>query len=356
MNKENTAVGFWVSYILPEKITTLLEGYFAAACMYDVNFFAFSPKDVNLKNNTINGCFWENGRFIKKITAMPKLFDLRLGGNLDRRYPDIYKALKNSGYQVSRRTIGNKNDNTKWLIKNKKFADYVIESQNYENCCIKEFLSEHKIVILKPSTGRNGDGIYKIRLINDDRITVHYLSDEKEDSLSNFIVQNHDMFTQRKYMVQTFVNSTTINGSPMDIRLNVARGHKGKWEISLMYFRVNIGNYIGTNMGEDQRLHSTVVLKSLEYQLGKNEGRRVYKELMLFAEEFPEHFQKKLKFITPELCMDIGIDRNNGNKLKIFEVGISPGTSFTNIPALPLLNMQFYKYLTDEHLSDVTKL
>lgn len=346
-SKRNATVGFWVFDAAPEKITHFVELYFSAACMYNINFFAFSAKDVDINNKTINGVFWEDGQYIRKSIQMPLLFDFRLGSNLDRNFPDILTALRQNGYQVSRRGIGEKNDVSNWLL-NGKYAEYVIETQNYVDCSINEFLEKHSIIIFKPSASSSGKGIYKVEKKNNETVRVQYLTDVKEANLNNFILENHDIFMEKRYLVQSYINSTAQDGSPIDIRLNVARGKKGQWRTSILYIRLGGANYIGTNMGTEQRSHSIIVEKSLSYQLGEIEGKRVYNEVKEFAREFPEYFQKKLKFIVPELAIDIGIDRNNGNKLKIFEVGVSPGHSAVNLSTVPSLNIQFYKYLIDE--------
>ena len=351
--KENARVGFLVTYSVPDTVTKLLEGYFAAACMYDVDFFAFSPKDVDIEKNEIMGTFWENGKYIKKITPMPVLFDFRIGGNVDRKFPEILNALKQSGYQVSRRGIGDKSEVSKWLLKG-PFAEYVIETQDYKDCSVKDFIDKHKTVILKPSAGSSGIGIYKVELKSKDIVKVQYLTEVKELKLSDFIAENHDMFIKKRYLIQKYIKSTAMDGSPIDIRLNVARGKNGNWGTSVLYIRFGGGSYIGTNMGTEQRSHSIVADKSLSYQLGEKEGQRVYREILAFARSFPEYFQKKLKFLVPELSIDVGIDRNNGNQLKLFEVGVSPGHSAVNLSAVPPMNMQFYKYLINEKWDLIT--
>jgi len=342
---ENATVGYWVSDSTPQKITALREIYFAFACMHDVNFFVFSQKDVNVNDGTINGLFWENGEYVRKVTAMPTVFDMRLGGNLDRKFPDVLNTLKQSSYQVSRRGIGDKNDVAKWLLKEKTFADYVIETQSYAQDSLKGFLAEHKTVILKPRSGSNGRGIYKLQQKSDDMVLVHYLADKTDENIDSFIAEKHDMFVDGKYMMQTFVNSTALDGSPMDIRLNLARGKDGQWGTSVAYFRFGGSSRVGTNMGKGQRARAVDVLNTCMYQLGDVEGRRVHTEFKNFAKTFPVHFQKKLRFLVPELAIDIGIDRDDNNKLKIFEVGISPGTTGGNMLAVPGMNMQFYKHL-----------
>jgi len=350
---KNARVGFLVSYAVPDIITNLLEGYFAAACMYNVDFFAFSPKDVDIENKTIMGTFWENGQYIRKSTPMPALFDFRIGGNVDRKNPELINALKESGYQVSRRGIGDKSEVSKWLLKG-KFADYVIETQDYKDCSVKDFVNEHKIVIFKPSAGSSGVGIYKVEQKSNDKVLVQYLTEKKEVLLDDFVSEGHDMFIKKRYLVQQYIKSTAMDGSPIDIRLNVARSKNGNWGTSVLYIRFGGGNYIGTNMGTEQRSHSIVADKSLSYQLGEKEGLRVYREIMVFARTFPEYFQQKIKFLVPELSIDIGFDRNNGNKLKLFEVGVSPGHSAVNLSAVPPMNIQFYKYLLEEKWDMIT--
>jgi hypothetical protein len=316
--------------------------FFAAACMHKIKYFAFCTKDVDLENQTINGTFWEDGEFVKKITPFPTLFDFRLGNTLDRKNPEVY--------QVSRHGIGDKFSNAKWLLEG-KFADFVIESQSYADCSIKEFLNKHKTIILKPSGGSNGEGIYKIEKKRGYTVSVHYLADKTTQSLDEFIEQNHAMFIENKYMVQAFINSSTVDGVPMDVRLNVARGKNGIWETSFLYIRLGSGNYLGTNMGTEQRSSTNAVLPSLKYQFGEEEGKRIHNEIKNFAKTFPNFFQRKVKFTLPEMALDIGIDRNNGNCLKLFEVGIGPGATSIKFSVIPNINVQFYKYLIEQKFS-----
>ncbi|MCL1880708.1 MAG: YheC/YheD family protein [Oscillospiraceae bacterium] len=350
MNKQK--VGFWVRNSAPDKVTHMMHLFYAAACMYGVTFFSFSAKDVDLKTKTIKGLFWENGEFVKKTTPMPELFDSRYGWSLDRKHPEVFELLKEHGYQVTRRGIGTKSDNSAWLLKEGKFTDCVIDSKNYGDGVIEELLEKYKIIILKPSAGSNGDGIFKLSKSenNKNKVTVHYLTDKTDEYLDDFINKHHRDLFKRKYMVQAFVDSTTLDGAPMDVRLNVARGKNAEWETSLIYIRLGSASYLGTNMGTEQRSSTNAVLQSLKFQLGEDEGKRVFEEIQKFAKEFPVHFQKKLRFMAPELCFDIGIDRNDGNKLKLFEVGVSPGATSIKFSVVPTLNVQFYRYLIDNKI------
>ncbi|MCL2855190.1 MAG: YheC/YheD family protein [Defluviitaleaceae bacterium] len=345
---KNNMVGYWLPTAdsKTDTISRNMEAYFASALMYGVNFFVFSSKDVDIENELVNGTFWEDGKYFKKIVPMPIVFDLRLGSGVHKKSPDVLQALNQSGYRVSRAYIGTKLVNSMRLSKG-KFSSFLIDYARYGEDKIESFLEKHGTIILKPESGSNGKGIYKLQHSDQDTVEVHYLTDKTKMKLADFIAENREVL-QKKYLMQRFIESTTSDGSPMDIRLNMARGKGGKWGLNLVYIRLGNASYVGTNIGKEMRARSIDVRGALSFQLGAKEGKRIYEEVKKFATDFPEYFQKRVDFIIPELCIDIGIDRGDENKLRIFEIGVSPGGVFPYNMIYPSENIQFYKYLMEE--------
>jgi len=350
--KKDTAIGLFVSDSTPSKVlssnkSSLVLSYFAFACMYGINFFMFSPTDVDWDNNTVDGVFLKDGEFVRLKTPLPAFVFWRWGNPLDKKFNAMKKRLKKSCYQVYR-YWNDKNKFTSWLLQG-KYADYAIETRAYEDGAVNDFLARHNSMILKPIFGQKGKGIYKVEKQGKDTVMVSYLEDKKEMKLEDFIAQNHDTFTKNQYTLQPFVDSTTLEGAPMDIRLCMARGAHGEWCATALYFRFGgVGN-VTTNTILSTRSRSPYVLQGLSHQLGKKEGRRLYNEILNIQKNFPEYYQNNNKecknFIIPEIALDIGIDRNNGNQLKFFEVGFTPGSAGIDRALLASTNMQFFKYL-----------
>ncbi|MCL1924417.1 MAG: YheC/YheD family protein [Defluviitaleaceae bacterium] len=349
-NNLNNIVGYWVKSVNPNKISATNKTRFGICSMYGIDFFIFSAKDVNLEEQTINGLFWdkENFQFARKKVGFPPLIDFRMGGGLHREHPNIFNSLKLKSYIIPSNKIGGKDEVGKWLL-NTQFKENVIPTtEDISETKINEILNTYNSIILKPTTGSNGRGIYKISKDNGSKIKVHYETKIYTTTLSDFLNNNFHIFKTTKYLAQAFINSTSIDGQPIDIRLNLARGVRGKFYISDLYARFGGFNYIGTNMGREQRAVSIAALETLKYQFGEKDGQNLYKKIQDLGEKFPNVFQKKLKFITPELCLDLGIDRES-KQIYIFEVGVSPGNSAMKADKIPIYNVEFYKYLLDEY-------
>lgn len=341
-------VGYWKKSIPinQNKIAATDITRFAMSSMYSIDFFLFTAKDVDLKKKTINGLFWdkENLKFFRKETIYPKLIDFRMGGNLHKLHPEIFSEFKENSYIVTSNLIGSKSENNKWLEKTKFKENTIPTSNEISKEKLNEMLDMHNKIILKPSTGSNGRGIYKISKTEDGLVDVHYETEKYITKIEEFLENNETLFKEKKYLVQAYIESTSLEGNPMDVRLNLARRSKGIWEISGLYLRLGGSSYIGTNMGKEQKSNSINVLDSLKYQFGEEEGNKVYNKIQKMALEFPEIYQKKLKFTTPELCLDLGIDRET-KQIYIFEVGVSPGNTAMPADKVPIHNVEFYNYL-----------
>jgi len=343
-NFPSPSVGFWINKVDPNDLKTLVRARFATAEQYDVKFFVFSHEDVDINNRTINGLFWDkfNRVYIRKIVKYPMIIDYRLGNGLDRKYPLVYESLKANSYIASRRTIGTKEQIQKKMLRG-NFDKYVIPTYKYDGMLnIKELCKELKTIILKPSRGSNGRGIIKITE-NGENYIVHYLTDIIEmthTELLEYLKTN----INEDYIAQKFIKSHTDDNIAIDVRLNVARGIDGKFKIAALYFRYGGKGYVGTNMGKSDKSITINVKGALKSNFGTVQGVKIYNEIQSLARTFPEEFNKSVSFIIPELAIDIGIDRVDG-QLYFFEIGVSPGTTAVVPYGIAEQNIEFYRYI-----------
>jgi len=341
-DKEKTA-GYWLRD--SNKLGALDRARFALAEFLNVKFFCFDINDIDLEKKEINGLFYnrEEEKYERRVTKYPNLVDYRLANCFEKKHEDAFNSIKETSYIVQNKNIGSKNQVNK-KIEASKFAKNRIETYPYDSSKIRELLSKHGTLILKPSTGSNGRGIYKLTAKSEDVYTLHYLEQSQEIS-HNDCINKFEAEFEESYIMQEYIDSTTRDGIPIDIRLNVARGLNGKFRTTVLYCRYGSKEYIGTNMGKAARSVSKDVRSNLKWHFGDDNGQKLYDDLKEFEKGFPDEFQKKTSFLIAELCFDIGINRAT-NTLHIFEVGVSPGTSAI-IPPYELAeqNVGFYKYL-----------
>ena len=343
-------VGYWISKVFLSNMQTLQRARFAAALQYGVEFFTFCNEDVNIDKQTINGLFWdkESRTYVNKTVKYPMIVDYRLNSQLDIKYPEVYQSLKNNSYIASKRGIGTK-DRVQAKISQGSFAKYIIPTHKFdENTDIKELCEKYKTIILKPVGGANGDGIIKIAE-NEDKYNVHYLTEIKEvahTKLMDYLQVMIEGGKHKKYIVQKFIKSQTVDNIAMDIRLNLVRGIEGKFHVSNLYTRYGGKGYVGSNMGRGERCAGLNIRKDLKYHFGEQRGKDFYKEIRIIARKFPDEFQKKVSFALSELAIDIGIDKDE-MKLYFFEINGQPGAVLKPYE-IAEHNIGFYRYLFEK--------
>lgn len=348
-------IGFWISNSKPERLPTLVRARFMVAAAYQVPFFAFCSRDVDLERQKIQGTFFEDGAYVKRETDFPQYIDLRLGTGIHKKNRTITEALKTKGTFIPNASIGTKDQINQKLLQDETHCKYAIPSYTwYPNLDISAIVDHYGTIILKPKNGSNGRGIYKITNTSPNYYEIHYLT-EKTPMTRGQLLHNVQALDLKNYMIQQYINSSTQEGTPFDIRLNVACGLDGTYKITSFYARYGAGGYVGTNMGKAEKTQSVNVKGSLIYQFGEKEGKRLYEEIISLSQTFPVYFASTKKILLPELAMDIGVCRDS-KQLYLFEVGVSPGTTVVVPYEIAEQNVGYYKYLIEEKNHDENQL
>jgi len=341
----NGLVGYWIKNA--NKLSTLDRARFAQAVFLGINFFIFDIRDVNIDEKTINGLFYSHpdGEYRRKVTRYPDLFDYRLANSFERKYPKAFDSIKADSYVVQRRGIGTKKQVAKKIEKG-KFAHYGIKTYPFDINVLEQLLNQHKLgLVLKPNRGSNGKGIYKVTPKSEGIYTLHYLETRQDVSYKELVDDYISVLENAEdYLIQEYIDSTTRDGVPMDVRLNVARGLGGEFGVTACYCRYGSKEYLGTNMGKASRSIVKDVLGALKWHFGEDKGKELHDDVIKIGKLFPEEFQKTTSFLISELALDIGINRAT-NTLHFFEVGVSPGTLAITPYEVAEQNVGFYKYL-----------
>lgn len=304
---------------------------------YDIEFFYFTPESVDLEREIIMGKFLINGEWVEKETGFPDIIDNAPSRPQDR---DLYSKLKKKSPMITYR-IGDKEKVLSLLQKDSKYSKYLIDSKILTSLDdFNEFVEKYEYIILKPKGGNMGKNIFKCFrskngfCIQTDKVDKNINS---EIELNEFLSTFYD-----KYQIQEYINSTTFEGHPFDVRLHVQRGKGGSWKIVKIYPRIGLSQKVTSNISQGGGISNLNSFLRNQYIENHNE---IWSELRSLSLSLPRDFQKNYTYTLDALGIDVGIDRN-GN-LKIFEINTYPGSNFLDLESA-IVRVDYYKHLLEK--------
>ncbi|PIC99236.1 YheC/YheD family protein [Sporosarcina sp. P29] len=290
----------------------------AVAKMEGVNFYYFSPHDVDFTTNTISGYVYERGEWIQKDLLFPDVIYNAYGMKTDEEI-DVYNRLSKM-IPFTSHSVGNKMSVYKRISKIPEFEDYLIPSIRVDQPeDVLQAMTKYTKVIIKPVSGSQGKGIW---FIEQDGEHFHKIVDTEKTTTNRkqLISDLQDLINGQDYLVQPYISCRTKDGNPYDFRLHVQKDGEGKWVVSIIFPRIGTMDRVTSNLS---RGGSMGMFRSfLEREFG-DERKNMRQTLEKFAERFTNEFESTFDVKFDELGIDIGVDENN--KLWIFEVNWRPG-------------------------------
>lgn len=321
---------------------TMAKAAALSAEMLDCDFFFFNPKDVDINHKSINGLFLKNGEWTRMVTEFPDVIDNSPSKKVSK---NIYQELEKT-IPFTMHRIGNKDFVSKRLI-NERYAELVIPYRDLKNINdVKEMLSVHSRIIIKPSGGNRGKGIIYMEK-KDDKYTIRAaenINTYNETEVEKYIYE----LTNKNYIVQKYISSVTKSSLPFDIRIHVRRGEGGNWQSVKIYPRIGSGKGVESNLSQGGSIAKIVPF--LKYNFAEK-WKVILDELRKLAKEFPVYFQKGYDYELDALGLDIGIDENG--KLWLFEVNSFPGCTMFELDAQEVA-MKYAKYLALQEENKLT--
>ncbi|MCL2678308.1 MAG: YheC/YheD family protein [Clostridiales bacterium] len=326
-----------IGFLRYEKDPPVMARYlFALASRYGAEFFCFRPESVDVKNKKITGTFLEKGGYVERETEYPDVIDDVYSFN--RKHKDLYEHLEK--FCVFTFTnLGGKIKVDAILRENREAERYLIETFQYKDVDIGDVLQKYKKVIIKPVRGKPGRSVY--RLHKEGGAYALQLRDEIcRLSPAQFNEYYAKCFCD-SYLVQRYVSSRTNAGNPFDLRIHVRRGEDGEWVLVKIYPRIGNVNQIVSNLAQGG---SAGDIKEFLFEEFGSDWKKYYDELVTLSVTIPQLMQNKYDKMIDALGIDVGIDRENENELKIFEVNTFPGAK--NFPfEVAEVMMQYYLFL-----------
>lgn len=230
---------------------------------YNIHFFVFTYEDVDIKNNSIQGVFFKNGKWIKQVTDFPDVVD---NVPMDRKkYPKVFDALSKKSIMTTP-GLGSKSFIYDKMRTSDKLKKYLIPFKSISSYSdLEELLISYKSVIIKPHLSNQGKGIFKMDI---DKHSVNISTDTEKWSIP--LSQLSDFYYKELKNINTvaqhFINSKTKDGSPFDIRVHVRKVSNHNWRKVAMYPRIGIYINITSNVNSGGAISPLVPFLKKNFQ------------------------------------------------------------------------------------------
>lgn len=320
---------------------------FAATAMAEgVELLYFSPGAVDFEKKVINGYKYSDGEWEKTLSLYPDVIYNTSSFFRDKQAKTV--DILRQQIPFTSYSIGSKITVYQNLMKYKLYADYLVPSKkilSIEN--FFTYLNRYLEIVLKPSCGHQGKGIYYIKKEGTEFKTM-FGAEESKQNFEQIDVFLRDKIRHEDYIIQPYVNCRTKAGIPYDIRLHVQKGHHGEWVAPVIYPRISSNGSIVCNIGQGG--YTTEIAGFLKGEFSKR-YLDIQKYIEIFSLQFAVHMDKIQKELyneeLDELGIDIGLDNNQ--KIFIYEVNWRPGhPPFTNINLSVVKNtIRYAKYLAE---------
>ncbi|MCM3456916.1 YheC/YheD family protein [Heyndrickxia oleronia] len=324
--------------------------------------FLFGEQHINWENQSIEGHFYHNGKWIQLTVPFPNVIYDRLPNRRseklkttqkvkERLEKDFFIPWYNPGFF-------NKLDVYERLFNDRKALLYLPETSPFTSFHqVERMLSKYGQVYIKPINGSLGLGVHQVIY---DRKTNHYycryhdtvnhlLKFSSLESLINHVFANKNL---DRMLVQQGIQLIRDHRRPVDFRVHANKDENGSWKISA------IAAKIAGSGSPTTHVKTGGEVKTLTEIFPKEEDQKKYKtKLEHAAMDLAVAIEKHLDGIIGEIGFDFGID-TNGN-VWLFEANSKPGRSIFSHPGLKdsdvltrKLTLSYAIFLTKKHIHE----
>lgn len=299
------------------------------ACAYvaayeHVDFYYFTPEDIDYDEMLIQGYFYENNEWVPKIVRYPDaIYDrLRLKGI--KGYQTVYEEL--AGIPFTNEFHGNsisKLEVYDALQESGELQDIIIPYQKASR--VKDILlklDHYEKIILKPSVGSFARGVHYMEKRSHDHYFIAEGKNEETYNASSLKHYLRELLKKETFIIQKYINTKTIDGHPFDIRVHMMKDQHGEWSYVQMYPRIGMhhavimitkkGGYIGKLTG------------FLTRNFGAEHADTIEQHIKEFSLKTAQVFESLRSESVSEVALDFAL--NKDKNLHLIEVNVNkPG-------------------------------
>jgi len=124
------------------------------------------------------------------------------------------------------------------LIKDTIVAQHIPETKWYNHKILRNMLSKYSTIYLKPNNMSSGNGIIRLKHMNNNKYKISFEKTTKIVEKINLVsVLKEIMVGHSKYIIQQGIDLATYNNKPFDMRI-VLQKVVGTWRITLTSAKV----------------------------------------------------------------------------------------------------------------------
>ncbi|MCA1011487.1 YheC/YheD family protein [Halobacillus halophilus] len=293
----------------------------AEAKMQNIGFVYFSYGAVDFSSKKINGWFFEDGDWVLKETRFPDTI-INISAPKTKQQSIIRKGLKKNIPFVSH-SIGSKMRVFKKIAQGRQFAKHLIPTASLETPDVAiSFIEEYQQTVIKPHSGSKGLSVHFVSLTKENNIQCITGAEDHIYSMEEFKQYLSTLISERKYLIQPFIECKTKAGLTYDFRLHVQKNEHRKWAITLIYPRISGGKKLTSNVSSGGYRGELIPFLKDEFD---DKYFDVKQLLEYFAITFAEHFEGLYQNKSfDELGIDVAIDQEW--RIWIYEVNWRPGS------------------------------
>lgn len=213
----------------------------------EVAFICFYIHHLNIEKQEVTGLKYqkETGTWEKGVFSIPDVVFIQgfLGS------PMIKKLESVVGANVFNNFLFDKWEGWEFLAKSKNIKKYLPHTEKLNKQELLTQIDQFKNFVLKPVMGSSSSGIVMVRSREHGAFEVSYPLLKDIISLE-FATKNDlcDWMTERvklgTFIIQKMIPTMKYQNKVVDIRLNMNKNGVGRWDVSLLLFRVASNNLL----------------------------------------------------------------------------------------------------------------
>jgi len=319
--------------------------------------YLFGVHGIDWENETIQGYFFTNKRWIKEVVPFPSVIYNRLPNRKIEQHKSIKRVRDRleEEYKIPWFNPGffNKWDLYLKLKNEKSIAHYLPKTKKFINFdTIEELLSAYQFVYVKPENGSLGSKVILIRYHREEEMYYCRYREDEINKLQKFssihTLINH-VFRRLKlqdFIVQQGIPLIRFEHQPVDFRVHTNKDASGKWQVTVIAAKVAGKGSTTTHINNGGRV------KTIEEVFDQDKAKRINDKLSEAALKISDVLDKQLDGYIGEIGFDFGVDKNED--VWLFEANSKPGRSIFSNPNFRE-NDKHIKKLFLEYATHLTK-
>lgn len=299
-----------------------------------VRVIVFSPMDVNWKTRRVTAWRYEHTlrRWLKEAHLVPPLIYDRCYYADTRHYlmykPYITRLRQDPHIHLLGRPLGGKLQTHLMLQKNPDLVPYLPPTKKLLSA--RDLLSDmirYTSVLIKPNGGSHGRGV---AALTPERGSFRVLGRSKDNRHLHLILHSERSlihwvrrFTRNtRYIIQPFLDLTSSDGRPFDVRILVQKNGEGRWVTTGMAVRTGSRNSLTSNLHGGGHAERPSLFFRKNYSSEK--VKEILESIRFVSESVPKQIEREHGRLL-ELGLDVGVDRQG--RIWFLEANSKPGRS-----------------------------